>query len=312
MRIVLLGATGFLGHHLLPQLSAAGHECLALTRYRPGCRELTVLPRVTVRQVKAWDADNLAGFFEGADAVVNMVGILNEKGRKGEGFRKVHVELLESVIAACKAAGVRRIVHVSAVGAGQGESFYLKSKGEAEQLLKSDRDIDATIVQPSVIFGRDDDFFNRFASLLRALPVLPLACPDARMQPVWAGDVAELLTKALADPGTIDETLIAVGPHEYRLQELVEFTADTAGLKRRVIRLPDWMARFQARVMDFVPGKPFSSDNYLSLQTPNTSEKNSLWRFGIKPSSIETVVPAYLRQGDHQRRLDECRRWVNR
>ena len=312
MRIVLLGATGFLGHHLLPQLSAAGHECTALTRYRPGCRDLTVLPRVTVRQVKAWDAETLSSLFEGADAVVNMVGILNEKGRKGEGFRKVHVELLENVIAACKAAGVRRVVHVSAVGAGQGESFYLKSKGEAERLLKSDQDIDATIVQPSVIFGRGDDFFNRFAALLKAMPMLPLACPDARMQPVWAGDVAELLATALEDPDTIGETLVAVGPHEYRLQELVEFAADAAGLKRRVVRLPDWMARFQASVMDFVPGKPFSSDNYLSLQTPNTSEKNSLWRFGIQPSSIETVVPAYLRQGEHQRRLDKCRRWIHR
>ncbi len=312
MKIVLLGATGFLGRHLLPELSRAGHECLALTRYRPGCRDLTVLPRVTVRQVKHWDEETLSGLFQGADAVISMVGILNEKGRKGEGFRKVHVELLRTVIASCKAAGVRRVVHVSAVGAGEGESHYLVSKGEAEQLLKSDEAIDETIIQPSVIFGRGDDFFNRFAALLKALPALPLACPDARMQPVWVGDVARLISTVVDDRDTIGETLIAVGPHEYSLQELVEFTADAAGLKRRVVGLPDWMARFQAKVMDFVPGKPFSSDNYLSLQTPNTSEKNSLWRFGIQPTSIESVVSTYLRQGEHQRRLDRCRRWVNR
>ncbi len=181
MKIVLLGATGFLGRHLLPELSRAGHECLALTRYRPGCRDLTVLPRVTVRQVKHWDEETLSGLFQGADAVISMVGILNEKGRKGEGFRKVHVELLRTVIASCKAAGVRRVVHVSAVGAGEGESHYLVSKGEAEQLLKSDEAIDETIIQPSVIFGRGDDFFNRFAALLKALPALPLACPDASL-----------------------------------------------------------------------------------------------------------------------------------
>lgn len=312
MKIVLLGATGFLGHHLLPLLSAAGHECLALTRYKPACRDLGVLPGVTVRQVKSWDADSLASQFEGADAVVSMVGILNEKGRKGDGFRKVHVGLVEQVIEACKSTGVRRVVHVSAVGAGQGESFYLISKGEAEALLREDDRIDETIIQPSVIFGRGDDFFNRFASLLKVLPVMPLACPDALMQPVWAGDVAALIEKSLVDPATVGETLVAVGPHEYRLQELVEYTADTVGLKRRVVGLPDWLARFQASVMDFVPGKPFSSDNYRSLQTPNTSEKNSLWRFGIQPRSIESEVPVYLRQGCHQQRLDECRRWVNR
>ena len=312
MKIVLLGATGFLGHHLLPLLSSAGHDCLALTRYRPSCRDLVVLPGVRVRQVKSFDQDTLAALFDGADAVVNMVGILNEKGRKGDGFRKAHVELVETIIAACKAADVRRIVHISAVGAGEGKSHYLVSKGEAEQILRADEAIDETIIQPSVIFGRGDDFFNRFAALLKAMPMMPLACPEARMQPVWVGDVAALISDTLGDRSTIGETLIAVGPHEYRLQELVEFTAEAAGVKRRVVGLPDWMSKFQASVMDFVPGKPFSSDNYLSLQTPNCSEKNSLWRFGIQPSSIESVVPTYLGQGEHQRRLDECRRWVNR
>jgi len=312
MRIVLLGATGFLGHHLLPLLSSVGHECLVLTRYRPACRDLVVLPGVTVKQVRSWDTGKLTGLFEGADAVINMVGILNEKGRNGDGFRKVHVDLLKTIISSCKAAGVRRVVQISAVGAGAGESHYLKSKGEAEQILRAEDQIDETIIQPSVIFGRGDDFFNRFSTLLKALPVLPLACPQALMQPVWVGDVAALIEKSLSDESTIGETLIAVGPHEYRLQELVEFTSDAAGLKRRVVGLPDWMSKFQASLMDFVPGKPFSSDNFLSLQTPNCSEKNSLWRFGIKPSSIESVVPGYLRQGEHQRRLDECRRWINR
>ena len=312
MRIVLIGATGFLGHYLLPRLSSAGHECTALTRYRPACRDLTVLPRVTVRQVKDWSAESYRPILEGADAAVSMAGILNEKGRKGEGFRKVHVELVDQLVMACREAGVRRLVHVSALGAGKGESHYLASKGEAEDLLREAEDIDETIVQPSVIFGRGDAFFNRFATLLKLAPVLPLACPDARMQPVWAGDVAEVIAQSLSDPSTIGDTLVTVGPHEYRLQELVEFTADAAGLKRRVLRLPDWMARLQAGLMDFVPGKPFSTDNYRSLQTPNTSEKNCLWRFGIQPASIEKLAPDYLGPGRHQQRLDECRRWVNR
>lgn len=311
MNITLLGSTGFLGHYILPALAADGHQCLALTRYRPACRELAVLPRVAVKQQKAWDAEALSQRFSGADAVVNMVGILNEKGRKGEGFRKVHVELVETVLEACRLAGVNRIVHVSAIGAGEGSSHYLQSKGEAEALLRAAEGMNTTVIRPSVIFGCNDDFFNRFAGLLRALPVLPLACPDARMQPVWAGDVAALVARVVNDPGTAGETLDAVGPSEYSLRKLVEFTAKAAGLKCRVAGLPDGLARLQAGVMDFVPGKPFSTDNYRSLQTPNTSGNNSLPRFGIRPRSIEGEVPGYLAQGGRQRRLDDCRKWVN-
>lgn len=312
MRIVLLGATGFLGHHLLPLLSAAGHDCLALTRFRPGCRDLALLPRVTVLQQKEWGEDALAEQFDGAQAVVNMVGILNEKGRKGKGFQKVHVELVENVLSACRKTGVSRLVHVSALGAGEGESHYLVSKGRAEELLRAAGDIDTTIVRPSVIFGKGDAFFNRFSALLKVMPVFFLACPEARLQPVWAGDVSAVIGHALADPSTAGETLVTVGPHEYSLQELVEFTADSAGLKRRVIGLPDWLSRLQAGIMDFIPGKPFSTDNYRSLKTPNTSEENCLWRFGIQPYSIESVVPDYLGHGKHQQRLDNCRKWVGR
>ncbi len=312
MRIVLVGASGFLGHHVLPQLSAAGHDCLVLSRYRPGCRDLAVLPGVAVRQIRNWDPDSIAKQLSGADAVISMAGILNEKGRKGEGFRKVHVELVENIVAACRETGTRRLLHISALGAGKGTSHYLQSKGEAETFLRSSKDVDETIIQPSVIFGQGDAFFNRFASLLKVMPVMPLACADARMQPVWAGDVAAVIVASLADPWTVGQTLVTVGPHEYSLQELVEFTADAAGLKRRVVALPDWLARLQAGVMDFVPGKPFSSDNYRSLQTPNTSEENCLWRFGIQPRSIESPVPDYLGHGTYQERLDACRRWVNR
>ena len=202
MRIVLLGATGFLGHHVLPALSKAGHDCIALTRYKPGCRDLSVLPRVRVQQQKSWDSEALAERFEDADAVVNMVGILNEKGRNGEGFRKAHVELVESAVEACRRTGISRFIQVSAVGAGEGSSHYLQSKGEGEAFLKGADDMHVTIIQPSVIFGRGDDFFNRFATLVKISPFLPLECPDARRQPVWAGDVAALMANVLDDSAT--------------------------------------------------------------------------------------------------------------
>lgn len=308
MRIVLLGATGFVGHHLLPSLSAAGHECIALSRYKPGCRELTLIPRVEVRQCDVYDPGQLRAAFTGADCVVNMVGILNESGRGGKGFRKAHVDLNQSIVEACRSAGVSRFLYVSALHAGQGKSHYLKSKGEAEDLIRAADDIDSTIVQPSVIFGENDSFFNRFAALLRITPILPLACPNARMQPVWVGDVAEGIVRALGDPDTIGKTLVMVGPEAFSLRELVAFTAHAAGLKRVIIGLPDALSRLQAAVMDFVPGKPFSTDNYLSLQTDNTSDENSLPALGIRPRPIQRTVAGYLSHTSRQRRLDELRR----
>lgn len=312
MRIVLLGSTGFLGRRLLPELSAAGHSCKVLSRYLPACRELAVIPGVEVRQANIYDDEQLKMHFEGADAVINMVGILNESGRKGKGFNRAHVELVEKIIGACRASGLRRLVHVSALNAGKGSSHYLASKGRAEELIRAADDLDSTIVQPSVIFGDGDSFFNRFAGLLKLAPVLPLACPEAKMQPVWVGDVTAAMTLALADPDTFGQTLIMVGPKAYSLRELVEFTATAAGLKRKIMGLPDSLSRLQGRLMDFVPGKPFSSDNYRSLQVDNTSAENSLWRFRIKPRSLESIVPGYLAGSPHQRHLDDYRKRAGR
>lgn len=312
MRIVLLGATGFVGHHLLPALVSAGHRCVVLTRYSQGCRELAVTPGVELHQANIYDPDQLKTHFEGADAVINLVGILNESGRKGKGFYRAHVELVETIIAACRAAGVNRLVQVSALNAGKGSSHYLLSKGRAEELIRKADDLVATILQPSVIFGEGDDFFNRFAGLLKFAPVLPLACPEAKMQPVWVGDLTAAMVLTLEDPETFGKTLVMVGPEAYSLRELVEYTATVAGLKRKVIGLSDSLSRLQAKLMDFVPGKPFSSDNYQSLQIENTSIENSLWHFGITPRSLQSIVPVYLSGSPHQHRLDEYRKWTGR
>ena len=304
MRIVLLGATGFVGHHLLPELSAAGHQCLVLCRYKMGCRELALIPEVELRQVDVHDSGVLKKQLEGADVVINMVGILNESGRNGSGFRKAHVDLVETIIQACRENGVRRMLQLSALNAGKGDSHYLISKGEAEELIRQANDLDSTIFQPSVIFGEGDSFFNRFAGLLRLAPVLPLACPQARMQPVWVRDVVRAMAASLENPEMSGRTLILVGPQEYSLRELVEWTARTIGLKRRIVGLPNSLSRLQGWLMDFVPGKPFSSDNYRSLQTDNTSAENALRGFGIRPSALESVVPTYLCGSVHQDQLN--------
>jgi NADH dehydrogenase len=312
MKIVLVGGSGFLGKYVIRALAADGHDCVVLTRAPERAREHALEPRARLVKADVYDSQVLAGQLEGAGAVVSMAGILNEAGFGGRGFHRVHVELVEGIIAACRQAGVQRILHVSALNAGRGQSHYLRTKGEAEALLRQADDLDVTIFQPSVIFGPGDDFFNRFATLLRLMPVLPLACPDARLQPVFAGDVAAAVARALKDPGSIGETYQLGGPRDYRLIELVRWTASALGLKRRILPLPNAAARLQARAMDLVPGKPFSTDNYLSLQVDNVAPENALPRLGITPATIEAVVPTYLGATHRQRHLAELRRRARR
>jgi uncharacterized protein YbjT (DUF2867 family) len=307
MRIVLIGASGFLGRYLLADLVADGHHCVVLTRAEARLGELELMPGVELVQADVYDADVLTEQFAGAGAVVSMAGILNESGGGGKGFHKAHVELVEAIIQACTRSGVSRVLHVSALKAGEGRSHYLKSKGEAENLLKDADALNVTIFQPAVIFGRGDSFFNRFGLMLQLSKVLPLACPKAQLQPVYAGDVTKVMTAALDDPMTWGETYQLGGPKIFTLKELVQWTAAQMGLKRKVIGLPNPLSAAMALSMGVVPTKPFSWDNYQSLQTPNTTSKNGFAYFGIDPRGIETVVPDYLAGTHHQKRLDDFR-----
>ncbi len=311
MRIVLIGGSGFVGHYLARELAADGHRCTVLTRCTAKRREFGLEKGVNLEQADVYSADVLARLFKEADAVVSMAGILNEPGFGGKGFHRAHVDLVEVIAEACARAGVRRVLHVSALNAGKGKSHYLQSKGEAEQALRA-ADLELTVFQPSVIFGPGDSFFNRFAGLLSLAPVLPLACPNARMQPVFAGDVAAAMASALEDPTTHGRTYELGGPRDYRLIELVRWIADTLGLRRQVVPLPGPVSRIQAALLDFVPGKPFSTDNYLSLQLDNVTTDNALPHFGIVPGSVESIVPDYLGVSRHQRRLRRIRQRAGR
>jgi len=307
MRIVLIGASGFVGRHLVPVLAAHGHRCTVLARGEPRRRSLRVLPAVRLVRADVYDRVRLESEFTGADVVFSMAGILNERGFGGRGFRRAHVELVEGIVEAARAAGVPRILHVSAMNAGQGRSHYLRTKGEAEALLL-DSHLQVSIFRPSVIFGPGDDFFNRFAALLRLSPVLPLACPNARLQPVYVGDVVQAMVAVLEGDEPPGGSYDLGGPRVYTLRELVEWTAAAIGRSRLVIGLPDWASRLQGRLMGLVPGKPFSYDNYLSLQTDNVTPDNALPRLGITPAGIEAVVPGYLGVSLRQSRLDAWRR----
>ena len=312
MRIVLIGASGFFGRYLIRALTADQHHCVVLTRAAVRRNTLGLVAGVELVQADINAVDELAQQFAGADAVVSMAGILNESGGGGKGFYKVHVELVEGIIEACRKAGITRLLHLSALHAGNGRSHYLKSKGEAEQLLRAATDLGVSIFQPSVIFGRGDQFFNRFAGILSFNPVLPLACPKARLQPVYAGDVAQVMAASLEDPMTVGKSYELAGPQSYTLKDLVEWTAKCMGQRRRVIGLPGPLSATMAALMNLVPGKPFSWDNYLSLKTDNTSDQNGFAYFGVEPVAIDLVVPDYLRGSSHQRRLQSFRRQPRR
>jgi len=293
LKLVVLGGTGFVGSHLVPRLHADGHRIVVLSRNREQNRELGVLPRVMVENADVHDVDVLTRQLAGADAVINLVGILNERGTDGSGFRKAHVELTDSLIAACKAAHVPRLLQMSALRAGEGASHYLRTRAEAEARVHASR-LAWTIFRPSVIFGPGDGLFMRFAALLRMTPVLPIARAGARFQPVHVGDVAEAFARALAHRHTIGHTYELVGPRVIMLREIVRWTAQLIGKKRWIIGLPDMLGAIQARVGEWLPGKPISRDNFRSLLIDSVSDRNDLGTLGIVATPMEMIVPAML------------------
>jgi len=306
LSVCILGGTGFIGREITARLAAAGHSVKVLTRGAagPAQRELRVLP--TVRFVRT-DVHELAALqreFAGCEVVINLVGILNER-RLGHGsreFRRVHTELPIKVVQACKAAGVRRYLHMSGLKADAriGPSHYLKSKGEAEDYLRhecrSGRP-DFVIFQPSVVFGPHDEFINKFATLLKLVPgILPLACADARFAPVYVGDVADAFQHCLDRPEVAGRTYQLCGPEVLTLGQIVRSTARALGLKRWIVPLPRLLARVQAAVMDYVPGKPFSTDNFLSASIDSVCDCDGLAELGIARTPMRGVVPRYLRR----------------
>lgn len=311
-RLCILGGTGFVGRHLAARLNELGFRVRILTRNREKHRPLLVLPKVEVVETDVYDVQALKKQFQGCRTVINLVGILNESGHSGRGFRKAHVELTRHVLDACKQTRVGQLLHMSALhaDAATGPSIYLRTKGEAEDYLHTFHgDIRVTSFRPSVIFGPGDSFFNRFARLLKLTPfVFPLACAQSRFAPVYVGDVVQQFVQTIGDADMHRRRVDLCGPERYTLKELVEYTAGLLQLKRRVLPIPDALALCQAFIMDyFVPGKPFSLDNYHSLQVDAVCEQGA-----TMPTGIESIVPGYLVNKHHRNRYNLYRRKARR
>jgi len=311
-RVCILGGSGFVGRHLAAHLSAQGIACRIVTRHPHRHRHLQVNPGLELVSANLFETRSLAERFHGCDAVINLIGILNEDA-KAQGFRRMHVELVDLIVDACRTAKVPRLLHMSALNANEasGSSEYLRSKGEGENRAHTHGGaaMRVTSFRPSVIFGPGDSFFNRFAGLLRYSPLIfPLACAGARFAPVFVEDVVQAFSRALDQRTTFGKHFDLCGPREYTLQELVEYTARVSGLRRLVIGLGDLPSRMQASVLGLLPGKPFTLDNYLSMQIDSVCKHNGLTDLGLEPTAVETVVPIYLGKAGYRARYDRYRR----
>ena len=289
--VVVLGGSGFVGRALVAHLLAQGERVRVISR-SPDVRA-RVPTGAELLAGDVFETQFLHKAFDDANAVINLVGILNERGDDGSGFHKVYVELAQTVIAAMQASGVRRLLQMSALHAGDGESHYLKARGEAETLVCASM-LDWTLFRPSVIAGPGDGLFCRFAQLLRFAPGLPIGRADARFQPVWVGDVVDAFLCALEKSTTIGRSYDLVGPETMTLAEIVRLTAQTKGWTRFVVPLPDVFGRMQAEVGEHLPGKPISRDNWRSLQRDSTSDDNGLPQLGIVPTDVRGKLPDIL------------------
>ena len=298
--VLVIGGTGFIGGHLVAQLAASERRVIVPTRYPSRARKFSVLPTVEVVAADIHDSAVLAKLVSQADAVINLVGVLHSGrgksgSRYGPAFAAAHVELPKKIVAACTAQGVRRLLHMSALGASpQGSSMYLRSKadGEAAALGAS---LDTTVFRPSVVFGPDDAFLNLFAKLQSVFPIMPLGGAAARFQPVYVGDVVAAFMHALEHPSTFGKVYELGGPKVYTLRELVELAGSLSGHPRPVIGLPALLARLQAAALEWMPGGPLMSrDNLDSMLQDNVLSAPMAPELGIEPTPLEAVAPQYL------------------
>lgn len=296
-KVLLIGGSGFVGSAIASRLAREGIELLIPTRRRVRARHLLPLPTADVVEADVFDPATLARLMVGVDAVVSLVGVLHSRSGApyGSDFARAHVELPTRIVAAAHQAGVQRIVHVSALGAGpDGPSEYQRSKAAGEAVIRaSGPEMAWTILRPSVIFGPGDSFLNLFASLVRRFPLLPLGGAKARFQPVYVEDVADVVAESLQREDAVGQIYEMAGPRQYTLQELVEYVGDLTGCRRPVLPLPEGLAMLQAGFLEMLPVTLVSRDNVRSMRADNVAS-GPAQPWGRTPTPLETIAPTYL------------------
>lgn len=298
MNVCVLGGSGFVGTELVTRLVYAGYWVRVPTRSLARCDRLRVLDTAELRVANVHEPRILSQLFADCEAVVNLIGILNPSGPAT--FESVHAALAAKVFQAARAAGVRRLLHMSAVGADEhAPSRYLRSKGAAEAQLRPAAHPESaqpavTIFRPSVIFGPHDSLTNRFAHLLRlSAGVLPLARTQARFAPISVSDVAEAFMRVLLAPAASGSYELC-GPQVLTLEEIVRLTARVAQLPCHILPLPDVLGRLQGALLGLLPGAPFSLDNFRSLTRDSLCRQDGCRALGITPRTMLAELPTYL------------------
>ncbi len=296
--VAVFGGTGFIGRHLVRRLAKAGARVRVVARDPEAGMFLKPMGdpgQIILGRGNLLDAGSVAEAVAGADIVVNLVGVLYESGPYT--FAAVHVEGARSVAEAAKAAGVRRLVQVSAIGASnRSPALYARTKATGEAVAGKAFP-GATIVRPSIVFGPEDDFFNRFAAMARLAPALPLLGGGrTRFQLVYVGDVAEAIVRILGDAETAGKTYELGGPRVYTFREALEIVLRETGRKRLLVPLPFWAANLQARMLELLPKPLLTRDQVKMLRRDNVVGRKALGLadLGITPTAVEAVVPAYL------------------
>jgi NADH dehydrogenase len=296
--ILVIGGSGFIGSHIVAQLAATGRRVIVPTRRHHRARHLTVLPTVQLVEADVYDPLVLDRLMRHADAVINLVGVLHSSGGTpwGPAFERAHVELPRRLVAACQRQGLKRFLHMSALGADEhGPSMYQRSKAAGEKIMVEARGLELTSFRPSVVFGPEDNFLNMFAQLQSVLPVLALGGVQTKFQPVFVGDVAQAFVQALENVDTIGQTYELVGTTVYSMKELLHLAGVYSGHPRPVIELPDALARIQAFLLEHMPGGPIMSrDNLDSMKVDNVATGLHSTPPAWQATPLEAVAPRYL------------------
>jgi NADH dehydrogenase len=311
-KVLLLGGSGFVGTYIVNRLAQQGIEVTVPTRRRERTKALIMQPNVEMPEASIHCQETLTELMRGHDAVINLVGILHSRDVKlpySEDFARAHVELPKKVVAACKAAGVRRLVHMSALKASpKAPSEYLASKGDGEAIVMAAAgELDVTVFRPSVIFGSGDAFLSMFAKVLKAAPIFPLGFGHARFQPVWVADVADAFVDCLSKADTFGQAYDLVGPKVYTLRELVDYTASLTRSSARVIPLSEGLAYLQAGLMWLAPNPLMSPDNLRSMQVDSVCEGDCHPPAAWEPTAVEAIAPTYIAHKTPKGKLDSFR-----
>lgn len=293
-KICVLGGSGFVGSAIIAKLDAAGYQVTVLTRRRDSAKHLFLLPNVSVVECNVLDYHALNAVLRGADAVINLIGILHQSHHSS--FNAIHHQLPAQLAKICADLGIKRLIQMSSLGADEhAPSQYLRSKAAGESALKAMQDkLNITIFKPSIIFGRGDNFTNLFATLIKCLPVVLLAKPNAKFQPVWVEDVASCFVSSIENRNTYGQTYELVGPKVYRFKELLQQIMQALSVQRPIVGLNDTLSYLQALAMEFLPVKLMSRDNVKSMEVDSVSQQPFPAVFGVAPSALDAVLPEYL------------------